>query len=51
MNNFIISLNVVLPLFLVIALGYGLQLLGMYEVVALKTMNTCFKVFIPLIYW
>lgn len=38
----------VLPLFLVIALGYGLQLLGMYEVVALKTMNRLvFKVFLP----
>lgn len=48
MENLILSLNVVLPLFLVIALGYVLKLLGMYETSTLKSMNQLvFKVFLP----
>lgn len=48
MENLIISLNVVLPLFLSIALGYVLKRLGMYDGVTLKTINKLvFKVFLP----
>lgn len=48
MENLVISLNVVLPLFLLIALGYVLKKFGMYDVVTLKTMNKLvFKVFLP----
>ena len=48
MENLILSLNVVLPLFLLIALGYVLKLFGMYETSTLKTMNKLvFKVFLP----
>ncbi len=48
MENLVISLNVVLPLFLLIALGYVLRKLGMYDAVTLKTINKLvFKVFLP----
>ena len=48
MENLIISLNVVLPLFLLIALGYGLKKIRMYDTSTLKTMNKLvFKVFLP----
>ena len=48
MGNLIISLNVVLPLFLLIALGYGLKKIRMYDTSTLKTMNKLvFKVFLP----
>lgn len=49
MENLIISLNVVLPLFFSIALGYALKRLGMYDAATLKTINKLvFKVFLPL---
>ena len=49
MENLIISLNVVLPLFFSIALGYALKRLGMYDAVTLKSINKLvFKVFLPL---
>ena len=48
MENLIISLNVVLPLFLLIALGYGLKKIRMYDTSTLKTINKLvFKVFLP----
>ncbi len=48
MENLIISLNVVLPLFLSMALGYVLRRLGMYDGATLKTINKLvFKVFLP----
>lgn len=48
MENLVISLNVVLPLFLLIALGYALKRLKMYDEVTLKNINKLvFKVFLP----
>lgn len=48
MENLIISLNVVLPLFFSIALGYILKRFGMYDGATLKTLNKLvFKVFLP----
>ena len=48
MENLVISLNVVLPLFLLIALGYALKRLRMYDEVTLKNINKLvFKVFLP----
>lgn len=48
MENLIISLNVVLPLFFAMALGYALKRLGMYDGATLKTINKLvFKVFLP----
>ncbi len=48
MENLIISLNVVLPLFFLITLGYVLKKIGMYDAVTLKTINKLvFKVFLP----
>lgn len=49
MENLIISFNVVLPLFLCIALGYFLRCIHMYEDETLKKINKlCFKVFLPI---
>lgn len=49
MDNLILSFNVVLPLFLCIALGYFLRRIGMYDKETLKKLNTlCFKVFLPI---
>lgn len=49
MSNLVLSFNVVLPLFLCIALGYGLKRISMYDGPALNTMNRlCFKVFLPI---
>ena len=48
MENLIISLNVVLPLFLSIALGYALKRIRMYDTATLKNINKLvFKVFLP----
>ena len=48
MENLIISLNVVLPLFFLIALGYGLKKIKMYDKITLNTINKLvFKVFLP----
>lgn len=48
MDNFIISLNVVLPLFLSMALGYGLKYTGLFDEKSLKVMNnSVFRIFLP----
>lgn len=50
MENLILSLNVVLPLFLMIVLGYGLKLLKVWDEHTINGMNTVvFKVFLPLL--
>ena len=49
MDNLILSFNVVLPLFLCIALGYGLRMTDMLGETTQKSINKlCFKVFLPL---
>ena len=49
MENLILAFNVVMPLFLTIAIGYGLKVLKFYDKPALDVMNKlCFKVFLPL---
>lgn len=49
MENLIISFNVVLPLFICIALGYFLRRINMYDGETLKKLNKlCFKVFLPI---
>lgn len=49
MENLIISFNVVLPLFLCIALGYFLKRIHMLDGDTLKKLNKlCFKVFLPI---
>lgn len=49
MDNLVLSINVVLPLFLCIALGYFLQRIGMIENAVQKSMNKlCFRVFLPI---
>ena len=48
MDNLILAFNVVLPLFICIALGYLLRRLGMMPLESRRTMNKlCFKVFLP----
>lgn len=48
MDNLILAFNVVLPLFMCIALGYLLRRLGMMEEAPRRAMNKlCFKVFLP----
>lgn len=48
-ENLIISLNVVLPIFFCIALGYVLKRMKMYDTHALNVINKlCFKVFLPI---
>lgn len=50
MENLILSLNVVLPLFLIMALGYFLKLIGMFNKTLLDSMNNLvFKAFLPLL--
>ncbi|MEG2288763.1 MAG: AEC family transporter [Clostridium sp.] len=50
MENLILSINVVLPLFLIMALGYGLRIAKVYNDNTLKTMNSVtFKVFLPML--
>lgn len=49
MENFVISLNVVLPLFLLMALGYGLKFTNLFDEKSLRVMNNAvFKIFLPL---
>ena len=49
MDNLILAFNVVLPLFMCIALGYLLRRLGMMEFEPRRAMNKlCFKVFLPI---
>lgn len=50
MENLILSLNVVLPLFLTMALGYFLKLIGMFDKKLLDSMNNLvFKAFLPIL--
>lgn len=50
MENLILSINVVLPLFLTMDLGYVLKCLKMFDDNTLKVMNNItFKVFLPLL--
>lgn len=50
MENFIISLNVVLPLSFMMALGYFLKIIKMFDEHSLKVMNkVSFKVFLPIL--
>ena len=50
MTNLILSLNVVLPLFFCMALGYFLRRIHMVEEQSLNKMNAlCFKVFLPIL--
>ncbi|WP_042272772.1 AEC family transporter [[Clostridium] dakarense] len=50
MENLILSFNVVLPLFLTMALGYVLKYIGMFDDRTLDTMNNVsFKSFLPLL--
>lgn len=49
MENLLLSFNVILPLFLCMALGYFLRRIRMLEPVSLKCLNKlCFKVFLPI---
>lgn len=48
MENLILSFNVVLPLFLMMILGYALKKINMFDEVTLKSMNNItFKAFLP----
>lgn len=50
MDNLIVSLNVVLPLFLMMALGYFLARIRLFDKKTLKAMNNLiFKVFLPIL--
>ena len=50
MENLILSLNVVLPLFLMIVLGYVLKMIRVYDEHTISGMNQLvFKVFLPLL--
>ncbi|MEQ8155587.1 MAG: AEC family transporter [Clostridiaceae bacterium] len=50
MENFLLSINVVLPLFMPIVLGYILKKLKFYDEYILKAMNKLvFKVFLPVL--
>ncbi|MDP4118168.1 MAG: AEC family transporter [Bacillota bacterium] len=50
MNNFILSLNVVLPLFLIMSLGYFLKYINFFDSNTLKQLNNAvFKVFLPIL--
>lgn len=49
MENVVLSLNVVLPLFLCISLGYFLRRIGMVDEASVKTLNKLsFKIFMPI---
>lgn len=50
MENFILSLNAVLPLTLMIGMGYGIKRIFNFEEKDLKKLNDlCFKVFLPIL--
>lgn len=50
MENFILSINVVLPLFFTIALGYFLKLIKLFDDYTLKKMNNVvFRCFLPIL--
>ena len=50
MENLILSLEVVLPLFLMMALGYVVRLIGLADDAALKQINSiAFRVFLPIL--
>ncbi|MGL4910823.1 MAG: AEC family transporter [Romboutsia sp.] len=48
MENLILSINVVLPLFLTMSIGYLIKKINMFDETTLKTMNgITFKIFLP----
>lgn len=50
MENFILSFNVVTPLFLIMSLGYYLKCIKFLDKQTLNVMNSvCFKVFLPIL--
>lgn len=50
MENFILSFNVVTPLFLIMSLGYYLKYIKLLDKQTLNVMNSvCFKVFLPIL--
>lgn len=50
MNNLYLALSVVFPLFCMMALGYFLRRVGIFDPLFLKQLNKlCFKVFLPLV--
>lgn len=50
MENFILSFNVVSPLFLIMSLGYYLKYIRLFDDHTLNIMNkVCFKVFLPIL--
>ena len=50
MDNLILAFNVVLPLFLMMALGYGTRRIGLVDGPTLKKMNNyVFRVFLPIL--
>lgn len=50
MENFILSFNVVTPLFLIMSLGYYLKYIKLLDKQTLNIMNSvCFKIFLPIL--
>lgn len=50
MENFILSFNVVTPLFLIMSLGYYLKYIKLLDKQTLNVMNSiCFKIFLPIL--
>ena len=50
MENLLLAFRVVLPLFLMMALGYGTRRIGLVDEVTLKKMNNyVFRVFLPIL--
>lgn len=50
MENFILSFNVVTPLFIIMSLGYYLKYIKLLDKQTLNVMNSvCFKVFLPIL--
>lgn len=50
MSNFIFSLNIVLPLFLIMALGFFIKICGIVDDAALRILNRlCFRVLLPIL--
>ena len=50
MENFILSFNVVTPLFIIMSLGYYLKYIKLLDKQTLNVMNrVCFKIFLPIL--
>lgn len=51
MNNFYLAISVIFPLCCMMALGYLLRVIHIFDEPFLKQLNIlCFKVFLPLVY-